>query len=44
MPEAGLWDWQRDMQVLTGPQVGVKGNFAKRDDHLDMRQELELSE
>lgn len=44
MPKAGLWYWQRDMQVPTGTQVGVKGNFAKRDDHLDMRQELEFSE
>src|SRR5262249_16493302 len=44
MPEAGLRDWQRDMQVLTGPQVGVKGNFAEWYDHLDMGQQLEFSE
>ena len=28
----------------TGTQVGVKGNFAEWDDHLDMAQELQLSE
>src|SRR5215471_10967093 len=44
MPEAGLRNWQRDMQVLTGPQVGVKGNFAEWYDHLDMGQQLEFSE
>src|SRR5262249_49914693 len=44
MPEAGLRDWQRDMQVLTGTQVGVKGNFAEWHDHLDMGQQLEFSE
>jgi len=43
MPKAGLWYWQRDVQEPTGTQVGVKGNFAKRDDHLDITQELDLS-
>lgn len=44
MAKAGTRYWQRDMQVLTDTQVGVKGNFAERDYYLDMRQELELSE
>ena len=44
MPEARLGRWQWDVQVLTGTQVGVKGNFAEWDDHLDMRQQLEFSE
>ena len=43
MPEAGLWYWQWHVQVLTGTQVGVKGNFAEWHDHLHMRQKLDLS-
>jgi len=43
MPEAGLWYGQRDMQVLTGTQIGIKGDFAEWHNHLDCGQQLEFS-
>ena len=44
MPEAWAWHWQWHRQVLTGPQVGVKGNAAEGDDHLYVGQQAQLSE
>ena len=44
MPKARLWGWERDGQVLTGPQVCVKGNMAERDNDLHVGQQLEFSE
>jgi hypothetical protein len=44
MPEARPWYWQWHRQMLTGPQVGVKGNAAEGDDHLHVGQQAQLSE
>ena len=44
MPEARPWYWQWHRQVLTGAQVGVKGNAAEGDDHLHVGQQAQFSE
>src|SRR5215470_8786386 len=44
MPEARPWYWNWHRQVLTGAQVGVKGNAAEGDDHLHVGQQAQLSE
>jgi hypothetical protein len=44
MPKARAWHRQWQRQVLTGAQVGVKGNAAEGDDHLHVGQQAQLSE
>ena len=44
MSKAWAWYWQWYGQVLTGPQVRVKGNVAERDNHLYVGQQAQLRE
>jgi hypothetical protein len=44
VPEARAWHRQWHGQVLTGAQVGVKGNVAEGDDYLHIGQQAQLSE